>query len=76
MKTLISIEKELFLIKKLKPTCIEVGISYIDCIKKNKPEYYNNVMLIINTLGDITLVKGHSKELDDLKNKAWSLIGL
>lgn len=72
---LISIEMELTLMKKTKPKCKEIGLNYIDCLKKNNPEFYNRVMYIINTLGDVTMANGHSHELDLLKNKAWYLIG-
>lgn len=55
---------------------IEIGVPVIDRMVEKHNYYYKKVVFYIRCLGADTEINGHSKELDDLKNEAYKLIGL
>lgn len=54
------------------------SITFLDenDIIQSHPDYFDSVIRYIRKLGLITEQKGHSQELDLLKNQAYKLIGL
>jgi hypothetical protein len=52
------------------------GYCVLDQMLENYPDYFDTVVKFIRVLGDITEKEGHSKELDDIKNSAYKLIGI
>lgn len=53
-----------------------LGNPIIDQAVSDHVDFYNRVVFYIRCLGVDTEVNGHSKELDELKNRAYTLIGL
>lgn len=48
----------------------------VDYVKMYHPEFYNTIFGIIERLGDITETRGHSYELDRLKDRIYGLVNL
>lgn len=49
---------------------------YIMGGKRFRENFESSVTSLIGELGSITYIQGHSKELDELKDRVWRLINL